>query len=302
MKILLINIDSTIPNLALKKIEKYHLDRGNEILWDLPIMRNAVDKIYVSSIFSWNKYKCREWEGIAEIGGSGYDLKKELPPEIEVIKPKINIGFTTRGCIRNCHFCIVPEKEGKIRPYADIYDIWDGKSKEIILLDNNILACPEHFDLIYSQLKKEKLRVDFNQGLDHRLLNDDNCKKLFKLKHKFDKIRFAFDDIAFKPSVKRALNILKRNGLKPWQTRWYIYVGIKDTFETVYERMMILHEQIQGVFVMRDKEIYDKPEYVSLAGWGSYIGKFKYPYKEYLKNKGLHPIEDEINGDQLELL
>ena len=77
MKILLINIDSVTPNLALKKIEKYYLDRGEEVIWDLPLARNIVDKIYVSCIFTKNKHLCREWEGIAEIGGTGYDLYKK---------------------------------------------------------------------------------------------------------------------------------------------------------------------------------------------------------------------------------
>ena len=146
MKILLINIDSTKPNLALKKIEKYHKDKGDEIVWDFPLMAAWADKIYVSAIYTWSKDKCGEWEGRAEIGGSGYDLKKTLPPEIENVRPRINMGFTTRGCVRRCPFCIVSEKEGGIRAVGDIYDIWDGRSKEVELLDNNILALPDHFE------------------------------------------------------------------------------------------------------------------------------------------------------------
>ena len=127
MKILLINIDSTKPNLALKKIEKYYKDKGNDVVWDFPLMASTVDKIYVSAIYTWNKDMCKEWEGRAEIGGSGYDLKKKLPPEIDKVKPKINWGFTTRGCIRKCPFCIVSEKEGDVNVVGDIYDIWNGE-------------------------------------------------------------------------------------------------------------------------------------------------------------------------------
>ncbi len=87
MKVLLIDIDSKIPNLALKKIEKYHLDKGTEVIWNFPLAKLDADKIYVSCIFDWNKSKCKEWEGIAEIGGSGYSLKIELPPRIDRIKP-----------------------------------------------------------------------------------------------------------------------------------------------------------------------------------------------------------------------
>ena len=129
-KISIINIDSKIPNLALKKIEKYHLDKGDEVIWDFPLIPS--DKTYVSIVFSWNKEQAKQYPG-ADIGGSGYDLKKKLPPEIDKIKPRINLGFTTRGCLRKCYFCIVPEKEGVVRTEGDIYDLWDGKSKELTI-------------------------------------------------------------------------------------------------------------------------------------------------------------------------
>ena len=108
MKILIINIDSKkIPNLALKKIEKYHLDKGDEVMWDMPLFAHLSDKIYVSCVFEKNKKQCETWGTRAEIGGSGYDINSKLPEEIENIKPRINLGFTSRGCIRNCKFCIV---------------------------------------------------------------------------------------------------------------------------------------------------------------------------------------------------
>ena len=159
MKVLLVNIDSIIPNLALKKAEKYHLDKGDEVSWDMPLMLDQVDKTYVSCIFPENKDKCLIFEGRALIGGSGYSLDIKLPPEIEEVKPRMNWGFTTRGCIRNCYFCFVPKMEGKVRVIGDIYDVWDGKSKDICLMDNNILVIPKHFKLICSQLRKENLRV-----------------------------------------------------------------------------------------------------------------------------------------------
>jgi len=141
MNILLIDIDSTIPNLALKKIEAYHLSVGDTIHWNMPLMRHAVDKIYVSCIFTKNKELADEWaEYGAEVGGTGYDLKIKLPKHIEEMPLRINWGFTTRGCIRKCSFCFVPEKEGLIYAVGDLYDVWDGISKEVVLMDNNILT------------------------------------------------------------------------------------------------------------------------------------------------------------------
>lgn len=271
-KINLIDIDSTIPNLALHKIALFHQQQGDEVFWNLPLM--PADKTYVSCIYDWNKHKCKTWENRAEIGGSGYSLTTNLPPEIDRIKPKINLGFTTRGCIRNCPFCIVPKKEGYIRAVNDIYDLWDGKSKQIILLDNNILALSEHFKLISSQLKKENLRVDFNQGLDCRLLTDEICQELFSLSH-LREIRFAFDDIVYKPLILKALEILKRNGLKDWQTRWYVYVGVKDNLNTVLERINILRDNKQLVYLMRDRAVIGIPEYEALMPWCNFAGRFK---------------------------
>lgn len=291
MRIMLVDIDSKIPNLALKKIEKYYLDRGNEVIWNMPILRDSMDKIYVSCVFTKNKDMCKEWEGRAEIGGTGYDIKKVLPEEIEQVKPRINWGFTTRGCIRNCEFCFVPEKEGKIRIEGNIYDIWDGKSKELILLDNNILALPEHFRSVCRDLIKENLKVDFNQGLDHRLLTKELAQILLSLKHTRE-IRFAFDYIQYKPTVLKAIKLLKEAGIKDWGSRWYLYIGPKDTFDTVYERMIILKEAKQHVYVMRDEAVYKKPEYIALATWGNMMGAFKYNLKDLLdKSERLKPYK-----------
>ncbi len=282
MKVLLLNIDSTIPNLALKKVEKYHIDKGDEVMWDMALALDNVDKAYVSCVFPENKYKCLIFEGKALIGGSGYDMSVKLPPEIDTVKPKINWGFTTRGCIRNCHFCFVPTMEGGIHAVGDIYDIWDGKSKELFIMDNNILAMPDHFKMICGQLKKEKLRVDFNQGLDHRLLNEDLWRELSALKH-IREIRFAFDDIAYKKTVIRALELMKKGGLKNWQTRWYVYVGEKDTFETVYERLNILQSYKQHAYLMRDKAVHNDPKWIAMATWTSFQGAFKFDLGRLLK-------------------
>jgi len=296
-KILLVNVDSTIPNLALEKLRVYYERKGDKVtkVKDesariLPFI-DGYNKIYVSCVFDYNKHFCKKWEGIANIGGSGYSLKKCLPVKIEQIKPKINFGFTTRGCIRNCYFCIVPEKEGGIHVVGDIYDLWDGEGKDITLLDNNILAAPEHFFKISKQLKKENLRVDFNQGLDHRLLTNRICKELFSLTFSFPgKMRFAFDHISYEKSVKRALEMLLKYGLRvgcmKWRTRWYVYIGVSDTIDTVMRRINILRDAEQLVFVMRDRKVQDNPEFAEIYSWGCNVWAYTtVPFSEYTKNK-----------------
>ena len=125
-------------NIALEKIRLYYQQQNERIQDYLPLNHHLYDKIYCSSIFTFSNKSYVTDDMIC--GGSGFDLATKLPAEMESMRPKINIGFTTRGCIRNCPFCIVPQKEGYIKIVGDIYDFWDGNSKKITILDNNILA------------------------------------------------------------------------------------------------------------------------------------------------------------------
>lgn len=293
MKVLLVNIDSKIPNLALEKLRVYYEERDAKVyqMKDKSILpfTDVYDKIYVSCVFDYNKHRCKKWEGVAEIGGSGYSLKKCLPSKIDRIKPKINLGFATRGCIRNCPFCIVPTKEGRIRIVGDVYDLWNRQGQDIVFMDNNILAAPDHFFKICKQLKKEKLKVDFNQGLDHRLLTGRICKELFSLRlittHHV-RLRFAFDHISYKESVLKALKMLKKHGLKHHQTRWYIYVGIDDTMKTVLDRINILRDAGQLVFVMRDRKVQSNPEFRKIYAWACAVATYvKFNYVEYTRDE-----------------
>jgi len=260
-KILLINIDSKIPNLALKKIEKYYLTCGAEVFWNSYLHRDIADRIYVSCIFTKNKWKCEEWKGIAEIGGTGYDIKKTLPDKIEQVKPRINWGFTTRGCIRKCPFCFVPEKEGMIHSVGDIYDIWDGKSKDITIMDNNILGLPDHFKKICKQLRKEKLRVNFNQGLDVRLVNDDIIKELKSIRH--TQYYFAWDDDS--DLLEKFEYIYKHLN----QCSVFILVGFNTSFDDDLKKCNELKKIGHRPYIMRFETVYSDPKYIQLARWAN---------------------------------
>ncbi len=293
MKILLVDIDSKIPNLALAKLRVHHERLGDKVFQRkdgslLPFL-DAYDKVYVSCVFDYNKHQCRKWEGLAEIGGSGYSLEKCLPAKIEKIRPKINLGFTTRGCVRKCSFCIVPKKEGAIHIVGNVYDLWDGESKSVKILDNNILGVPEHFFEICDQLKKEGLKVDFNGGFDHRLLSDAICREMLTLRlinKPTSRLRLAFDHISYMKSVKKALKMLQKCGLKEWQTRWYIYIGVNDTVENVLERIDVIREAKQLVFVMRDRKVQTNSDFKNIYSWGCNVWAYcKISYLEYVQNK-----------------
>ena len=154
MKIAIYNLEPDYINIALEKIRMYHKRILDEVEDYQPLKNDQYDKIYCSSIFTWTD-KSTVLPGMIT-GGSGFNLTTKLPYYMDLLQPKINIGFTSRGCIRNCKFCIVPEKEGLFRPTGDIYDFWDGRSKEITILDNNILVAEYHFQKICAQIKKEK--------------------------------------------------------------------------------------------------------------------------------------------------
>jgi len=228
-------------------------------------MRYKVDKIYVSCIYDWNINKCNEWNGKAEIGGTGYNIQKQLPPEIENVKPRINLGFTTRGCIRNCPFCVVPKKEGKIRIVGDLLDLWDGKEKEVIILDNNILAVPRHFELICKQAKENKIRVDFNQGLDIRLLTKDIAKLLRLISHY--EYRFAFDNMEDESAVEQGIKTLKEVGIN--RSSFYVLVGFNTTPEQDLYRLNFLRNRKQNAYVQRYNYKSGDKFYIALARWAN---------------------------------
>lgn len=124
-----------------------------------------------------------------EKGGTGYDIEKVLPIEVDRLQPDYSIynidsnlsyGFLTRGCPNRCKWCVVPKKEGKISPYMDIEEITAGR-KKAILMDNNILASNYGLQQI-EKIIKLGIKVDFNQGLDARLITDEIARLLAKVK------------------------------------------------------------------------------------------------------------------------
>ncbi|KAA6326980.1 hypothetical protein EZS27_023988 [termite gut metagenome] len=132
-------------------------------------------------------------------------------------------GFLTRGCIRRCRWCIVPEKEGGIRPYRDIETVLQGR-KTAVLMDNNVLASNHGL----KQLEKIidlKCKVDFNQGLDSRLVTEEVAKMLSKIKW-LRYIRFACDTASAIEPLLSATEKLNRYGVKNY--RIFVYVLVRE--------------------------------------------------------------------------
>ena len=253
MLIALYNLEPKYSNLALEKCRMYHKLKGDTVQDYIPLYDNQYDLIYCSSIFTATKkpwaYMDKRWI----YGGTGFNLTTVLPDEIDSMKPKLNFGFTMRGCPNKCEFCAVPQKEGPPRPTGDIYDLWDGKSKSVKLYDNNIFALPEHFRLIASQIKKENLKVDWNQGLDARLLSDEFASILAGLRH--DDYRFAMDHYGMERIVEDTCKLMASYGMK--RNTWMVLVGMNTTLQQDYDRLEFLKSLSQNACVMRYRKITD---------------------------------------------
>ena len=275
MKIALYNIDSIIPNIALMKISAYYKKIGHKVEWFNyeNYKKKQYKKIYASKIFKNSKYI--KYKNMV-IGGSGIDITIKLPKKIDLMKPdysiypdyKDSIGFVTRGCIRNCSFCIVRKKEGVAHIVSCVEDIWRGGN--LILLDNNILVFPDEFKKILIFCKKNKITVDFNQGLDCRLVS--SCVAI--IINTFQKqikpqIRFAFDSLDYKEHVERTCKLIKRKCF------WYVYCD--KNWESALERLLILKRYNQDTYLMRHYSIRGKENkmFNFLAHWSNYKGAMR---------------------------
>jgi len=248
LKIGLFDIDSKYHNLALMKLSAYHKQKGDETELYSPLFLKTYDRIYISKIFT--EFNINEYyipENFYMAGGSGFDLKRKLPREIEHLMPdyslynlNYSLGFTTRGCIRNCKFCIVPEKEGKIREHAEVEEFLNPKSNIVVLLDNNFLALPSHIKKLQKYIKKG-WRMDFNQGLDLRLINKENAKLLTKISYK-EMIRFAWDNIKDETEIISGLELVIKAGISPRNITVYVLIGFDTTFEEDLYRIKRLRD------------------------------------------------------------
>jgi hypothetical protein len=274
MKIGLLNLEWPLRNLALDKIRCYYESQRHHVEEYFPLAHSSYDKIYCSSIFSFTDKS--EVPPGAICGGSGFSLKKKLPKEIDAMKPRNNYGFCSRGCPRKCPWCVVPRKEGKPRVEADLYDIWDGKSREVTFFDNNILALPEHFAYVCDQAQHEKVRIDFNQGLDWRLVSEDIMSIMARTKVQ-RYWRFSWDNIKEDPTP--VLNQMKNVYRLPICV--YVLVGFNTTEDEDLYRVNTLKYHGMDVFAM-NYNCQDNPRLKKFCRWVNRPGIFKtVPWSKY---------------------
>ena len=284
MTVGLIDVDGhNFPNLALMKISAWHKAQGDYVEWWWSDLVHY-DIVYMSKIFS-NSYTKDVAEPMnADVvikGGTGYcisidtdgkevfDKSKNinLPDEIEAMFPDYSIypqfdfavAMTSRGCPRGCSFCHVASKEGRCSvKVADVSDFWCGQ-KKIEVLDPNITACREKRDL-FRQYRETNAQIVFNQGLDIRLLNDDDIADINGMRIK--DLHFAWDNP--KDDLEEKFRIFA-NAFRRKSNIGMVYclTNYNSSMEENLYRIYTLRDMGYDPYVM----VYDKPNAPKEIRW-----------------------------------
>lgn len=213
------------------------------------LVKTYIDEAFISVVFTWQlqeAYQRAVWlahEGYEVVaGGPAVKLMPdflaevaELPPECGELQPLIghnpDATFTSRGCIRKCPFCAVPKIEGDLVEFNQ----WPIRP---IICDNNLLACSrKHFDTVIDWLKPVR-GVDFNQGLDARLLTKHHADRLAELDCT---VRLAWDDTKTGNSFMTAYERLRKAHIPKSRIQCYVLIGFNDTPDDALFRLRTIH-------------------------------------------------------------
>lgn len=290
--------EKTFPNYALMKISAWHKSQGDTVEWWNPLY--TYDRVYSSKIFDFvtdDPYLPDD----AIRGCTGYldlPINNELPAEIDGMFPDYSIypgcdyaiGYLTRGCPNNCRWCVVPKKEGKIRPYREWKEVVRQDTDKLILMDNNILSCEYGISQLES-LIGSGYRIDINQGMDARLVDEKVADILARLSWiRF--IRFSCDQKAQIIPVIHAVDLLAKRGVRPY--RIFIYLLVTADIEDAVYRVEAL-KQYKGINIYAQAERNERlgimPNSVQLEFQQRYIygGSYrKETWQEYCKRKNLN--------------
>jgi hypothetical protein len=262
---------SRYPPLGLLKIATYWRDKGAtvELVRGCVVPSQEPNLIYVTSLFTWawkpvweavRHYKGK-FPGVhVQLGGLYASIMKEhaelsgadnvhtgVLREVEDCIPAYDlvpewdatIIQASRGCNRRCPYCAVWRIEGKIKSTKDRIShlVYPGH-KRIILWDNNILQSPNWrgiFDELVTLSQNKGLKIDFNQGLDARLVTDEVAEKISKMKTSC--VRFSYDNKSVRQKITTAVDRLNKLGLRRRHVGVYILFNYLDSPDDFFERI-----------------------------------------------------------------
>ena len=303
------------PNIALCKIARWHKQQGDDVEWAFPF--EHYDRIYMSKVFNFSPDDRTAYDADEIIkGGTGYDITSQLPDEIDRVQPDYSIypnvpkdyayGFLTRGCPNKCKWCVVPRKEGIIRPYMDIDEIAIEGRHKIVLMDNNILAAGDYAKEQIWKIIDRGYRVDFNQALDARLITDEFARLLAKVKWlDNNRIRFGCDTHKQIEDCERAMAMIESYG---FTGQYFLYTMLNDNMQECYDRinhwwkrMREVREKHQGRQVYAYAQPYRDPDnphrpipqwQKDMAGWVNKKAHFvAHSFEEFQPRKGFRCAE-----------
>jgi hypothetical protein len=221
------------------KLSAWHKSQGDDVVWYSALERASYHKVLSSKVFSFTPEDPYLPDSVTR-GGTGYGMTHQLADKIEHIMPDYSlygldysVGFLTRGCPRKCDWCVVPAKEGGIHANADIEEF--AAHRDVVLLDNNVLAS-DHGIAQIEKISRLGLRVDFNQGLDARLIDDGIARLLSKVVFRAP-LRLACDFKGMIPSIRRAVELLRWHNVTP--RRYFVYTLVRELDDAI-ERVRAL--------------------------------------------------------------
>lgn len=291
---------TTYPSLGLLKLASHHKQKGDNVRFVRGFSENGFkpDTIYITSLFTYAfkpvhdviRYYSQRYKKAKIVVGGIYatlcpdhlkdtfeignriEIHKGLVPEAEDVLPdysfmpewKSSILFSSRGCIRKCHFCSVPQIEPEFKPKKSIRHLIYPGHKKVIFWDNNILASPYWSD-IFKEVEELGLEIDFNQGLDARLITEEITLRLKRLR--IPLIRLAYDCNQIRRPLQKAIDLLKNAGIKGRKVLIYcLYNTEYDTPEDFLNRIKDLLDWGVVAYPMRYEPLNPRPKntYISL--------------------------------------
>jgi hypothetical protein len=291
------------PPLGLLKLSSYHKSKGDstKLVKGCKKIRKQPDRIYITSLFTWawksvwdavGYYKKLFPDTKVWLGGlyasllpdhaaeSGADYVYEgLYKEAEDLKPDYSLVpkwdgsliFSSRGCNNKCPFCAVPILEGTLNSVKhSIKHLVHHEHSRIIFWDNNILQSPGWKD-IFDELEEIGKKVDFNQGLDAKAIDDGVASRLARLhldSGRYTKIRLAYDLSGKGSFVQRAIECLNATGIRGKAIMVYTLFNYKDNPEDFFERVREILSWGAVCYPMRYEPLngetaFEKNKYIS---------------------------------------